>query len=43
MGGFLCMITGGMAAVAVLFVLSNNNFEEDGDDVAVASSFKNLD
>ena len=38
------LITGGMAAVAALFVLSNSNFEEDGDDVAAAaSSFKNLD
>ena len=35
-----CMITGGVAAAAVRFVLSSNNFE--AGDVA-ASSFKNLD
>ena len=39
-----CMTTGGVAAIAVVFVLSSNNFEAEGDDAAAAeSSFKNLD
>ena len=43
MGGSLGVITGGVAADADALVLSSNNFEDDGDDAAAVSSFKNLD